>query len=1030
MTSRIDFRLLLLSLLASALFAGLGLWRLEIDTDLVRSLPTGDRVVAEGIEILVHHPQHDRIAVDISVTPPDRDVLLECGRLLEARLRDSGLFLQVGSREITGLIAELASQVSASLPVLFSLQELEEQVAPRLEEEWVRQRLERLLADLGGMEGIGQARFAALDPLGLKDLVLARMASLVPAAGRATIQDGFPLSADGRHLLVTARPRSSATDTALAARIERLLDTAARDLSARFRSREIEVILTPVGSYRAALDNERIIRRDVRLALGMATLGIALLLLASFPRPLIGLLSLLPAMAGTATALLVYSLLYPSLSVMVLGFGGALISITVDHGIGYLLFLDRPHDSTGREAAREIRSIGLLAVVTTIGAFLLLACSDFPVFAELGRFTAMGIFFSFLFVHAVFPAIFPRLKAGSHRPLPLQGLADLLHRGGRPGAAAALLLACVMLFFARPQFEVSLQSMNTVSSGTREADQRFTRVWGDFSRQVVLVHTAASVGELQEQNDRLLAAVLREQRQGVLADCFLSSMIFPGRSLAAANLADWHRFWNPDRRERFRSILVRTGERLGFAAGAFSGFLAFLEPGYAMPAPGIPERFHRLLGIRQEADGSGLSQYVSLVPGPRYESEPFFARYGEKYRLFDGDYFGKRLAGLLFSTFARMMFILGGGLAVLLLFFYLSLRLTLVTLVPVVFAYVCTLGTLHLLHRPLDIPALMLSIVILGMGIDYAIFSVRGYQRYRREDHPSLVLVRSAIFLAAGSTLIGFGSLCFAEHSLLQSIGLTSLLGIGYSLLGTFFLLPPLLRASFRGQGAGPRSRDIVTRVRARYRTLEAYPRMFARFKLRFDPMFAELPDLLARRPLAREAVQTIIDIGCGYGVPGCWFLESFPRAILYGIDPDPERVRVAALAAGERGRIVTGKAPGLPETPDPADLVLILDMLHYLDDRTAASLFRNCARRLRPGGMIVARFVRRPGGRPSLSWRLEDFRVKRAGHRAWYRTADQVAELMASAGLRTVYSAISAADTELVWIAAEQESRTGDHGR
>ena len=112
-----------------------------------------------------------------------------------------------------------------------------------------------------------------------------------------------------------------------------------------------EVTLTPVGAYRAALDNERIIRHDVQLALVLATLGIGLLLLFAFPRPLIGLLSLVPALAGTAAAQFVYSLFHPSISIMVLGFGGAIISITVDQGIAYLLFLDCTHETKGREAS-------------------------------------------------------------------------------------------------------------------------------------------------------------------------------------------------------------------------------------------------------------------------------------------------------------------------------------------------------------------------------------------------------------------------------------------------------------------------------------------------------------------------------------------------------------------------------------------------------------------------------------------------------------------------------------------------------
>mgnify|MGYP000252706818 FL=1 len=132
------------------------------------------------------------------------------------------------------------------------------------------------------------------------------------------------------------------------------------------------------------------------------------------------------------------------------------------------------------------------------------------------------------------------------------------------------------------------------------------------------------------------------------------------------------------------------------------------------------------------------------------------------------------------------------------LVFSLNLRLSLLTMLPPFFAFVCTLGTLKLLGHPLDIPALMLAIVIFGMGDDYAVYTVYGFQRYRDGDHPSYLLARTTVFMSAASTLIGFGVLCCAEHPLLKSVGLTSLLGVGYSLLGASLLLPPLLRHAFR----------------------------------------------------------------------------------------------------------------------------------------------------------------------------------------------------------------------------------------
>jgi SAM-dependent methyltransferase len=277
--------------------------------------------------------------------------------------------------------------------------------------------------------------------------------------------------------------------------------------------------------------------------------------------------------------------------------------------------------------------------------------------------------------------------------------------------------------------------------------------------------------------------------------------------------------------------------------------------------------------------------------------------------------------------------------------------------------------------------------------------------------------------MAGSSTLIGFGVLAFAEHSLLKSIGITSLLGIGYSLLGTFLLLPPLLnmymaRENKKISSSNNKTGTLQRRIRARFRTLEPYPGMFARFKLQFDPMFNDLPRMLAER----EDIKTIIDIGCGFGVPACWCLEQYGEAEVYGIDPDPERVRVAGFAIGDRGAVTVGWAPQLPVPPHPADVVLLLDMLHYLDDETAAAVFKNSFQALAGKGLLVTRFVIPPAARPSWSWRLEDSRIKLSGRHPCYRSPERMTELVKEAGFVIIVNEVSAVNPELVWMVCRAE--------
>ncbi len=1010
----INFRLFSIVTLLVFAFAAIGLQRLDIDTDVVRSLPSGEKVIADAMNIFEHHPIHDQIAVDIMLDRDDPDTLVEISTFIQKKMADSGLFAQIGTDAITELIPDLAFYAAKNLPLLFSREELEQNIAPLLKPDQINKHLLKLYQNLGNLEGIGQAGFIGLDPLGLKDLVLAKMAPLAPSLSTRFYR-GSLLSADGYHVLVTARPLATGTDTASARKISDLIAQCSKDLTAHYASSGRQVTLTPVGAYRAALDNEKIIRHDVQLALILATVAIGLLLFFAFPRPWIGLLSLVPALAGMGTALFVYSLFHSSISIMVLGFGGAIISITVDHGIVYLLFLDRPHETTGKDASHEVVSIGTMAVVTTIGAFLILSYSGFPIFKELGQFTALGIFFSFLFVHWVFPRIFPIMPPGSCRELPLRRFVNSLYNTGKPGALAAVLLTFGLLFFAKPQFHVSLSSMNTVSEATLAADAMFTKVWGDIGARVLLMNSAPSISEIQLTDDHLLEKIEKDIQQDVLKGAFVPSMIFPGKKRYEENLAAWHEFWDKHRADQVREALRTAGAGLGFRPDAFSDFFSLLDPAYTGKPEVIPSKFYRLFGISENKKDSDLIQFITVLPGKNYAGPDFLARYGKDNKIFDPSFFTKRLAGILFSTFTTMLVIIAISVSLLLYFFYLNLQLTLLTLLPPVFALICTLGTLGVMGRPLDIPALMLSVIIFGMGVDYSIFCVRAHQRYRDIYHPSYALVRVAVFMAGASTLIGFGVLAFAEHSLLKSIGITSLLGIGYSLLGTFLLLPPLLDHYLARENKKSISQhpNINYRIRNRFRMVEAYPRIFVRFKLQFDPMFDDLERILR----SRKDIKTIVDIGCGYGVPACWCLEQYKEAEVFGIDPDIERVRVASFAMGVRGSITAGWALEMPSLSRSADIVLLLDMLHYLDDETAAAVLSRSFLALGSKGLLVTRFVIRPNVRPSWSWRLEDCRIQLSGRRPWYRSTEKMAELMRAAGFVVSLNEVSASNPELVWM-------------
>lgn len=1010
---RTNFLLLIAVLIVAAGLFAIGWHRIRIDTDIVSSLPQHDPVIRDAVYVFKHHPFQDQVTIDVGLGENDPEQLAACGHAVEAALRASGLFRRVGMADISQGVPQLVQSVAARLPLLFTDGELQTHVAPLLTPGRIEQRVDQLRQSLLQMDGIGQARIMAQDPLGLKDLVLAKLLFLAPSQ-TARIYQGQLISADGGHLLVTAVPDAPGTDTAAARRLAAFMTRLSDDIRRRFADQGLEVTLTPVGAYRAALDNEDIVRGDINLALIFSSVGIAVLLLVAFPRPLIGLLSLLPAVVGTLTAFFVFTLLRPAISIMVLGFGGAIIAITVDQGIAYLLFLDRPSRTFGRQASHEVWAIGLLAVLTTVGAFSALMLSDFSVFQQLGLFSALGICFSFLFVHWIFPHIFPSVAASRERYLPLPRVADGLFSLGRGGAFAALVLFVALFFFARPQFNTDLSAMNTVSRDTRRAEQVLTTVWGDIFNKVFIMTEADSLADLQAKNDQLLAMMSADHHGDLLCGAFLPSMVFPGNDRGAANLAAWQTFWRPDRIESVARDLGAAAEAAGFTADAFDPFLNLLrQPGNLPVSAPIPDALMGLLGIAKDQDRGQWRQFANLSLPSGYSGRQFYDRYGDLARIFDPALFSRQLGHLMFTTFAKLLAYVGPAVVLMLLIFFLDLPLTLISLAPVVFALVCSLGTLNLMGRPLDIPALMLAVIVLGMGIDYALFLVRAYQRYGRADHPAFTLIRSAVVMAAASTLIGFGVLAMARHTLLRSAGVSLSLGIGYAAVGAFLILPPLLKRYFESPRPPlPAATDIFRRVTARYGRMEPHPRMFARFKQRLDPMFAELPEMVSFAAPPRH----LVDVGTGFGVPACRLAETYPGVHIYGIEPDADRVRVAARALGQDGTVIRGGAPDLPPAPPGADGAFMLDMMHYLDDDQLTLTLNRLHQRLAGHAPLVIRAVMSPGQGRSCYWWVDQFSNRLKGMATFFRSTGQIESLVTRCGFRVEKIAPSGNRGDLVW--------------
>jgi cyclopropane fatty-acyl-phospholipid synthase-like methyltransferase len=201
---------------------------------------------------------------------------------------------------------------------------------------------------------------------------------------------------------------------------------------------------------------------------------------------------------------------------------------------------------------------------------------------------------------------------------------------------------------------------------------------------------------------------------------------------------------------------------------------------------------------------------------------------------------------------------------------------------------------------------------------------------------------------------------------------------------------------------------------------MEAYPKIFARSKIRLDPMFSELPRFFE----SSRQLRTVIDIGCGFGVPASWLIENFAEVKIYGIDPDSNRVRIASRALGPRGVITRGRAPDVPPIPHPADAAVMLDMLHYVNDDDLRLTLRRLSDRLGNEGRLIIRAVIMPNARQSLFWWLEILKNKIRRIPACYRSFDEISAILAQAGFAIEHTEPSGPKGDLIWFVLSRNSR------
>jgi hypothetical protein len=625
-------------------------------------------------------------------------------------------------------------------------------------------------------------------------------------------------SKDHKALLIIAEPRESAVDYKSAERIMQWTHTHIQSAEADLHSSGVRA--TPAGAYVYAEQDHQFVERNIRRVSLVSIIGSLLLCLLVYPSVPLLLLSLLPTSLGILWTTGIASFYPGEVNLISLSFIAILAGLGDDQVVHFFNRSPQEWAAGGSFNAAMMRTYEttgvsiVLCILTAASATAALATSSFKALAEFGFILTVGMFMMMLHTLLTVPALM-QLWNRHIRPFSPQGITfrflPAVARGslnfvGRH--ARAVVAAAASLFL------LSLALLPGIKMGGRFA------VMGDANSPAVIAQNLLSAkfgiegsptllliaGDQQQVLHRAedLTTELETYRQrGTVKSIFSPTQLLPSvqtqeqraTALAHVDLNATARALQDALREnglRTEPYLpyIEQLRRLGEHTQPMT-----LESATPYLPTGLLDN-----SLRKTADGSTVAAIAFYATDPNAQEaipDAVLDRWRNQYGPFvefSFDKIDRDLQSQVLRDSRRALLWTVLAIVSIVYLTFRNWRITLLVLMPIVFAIVVTFGLLRLMGHSFSFMAVTAIPLIIGIGIDNGIHLVRRYL----ESAPNRILdvakaSGAALIQSNLTTIIGFGALLAATFPPLAEMGLVTSVGVALTLVGGLWIIPAMI---------------------------------------------------------------------------------------------------------------------------------------------------------------------------------------------------------------------------------------------
>lgn len=562
------------------------------------------------------------------------------------------------------------------------------------------------------------------------------------------------------------------------------------------------------GSIKTRIDEYTTLMGDLKRAGLISLVGIFVLLMVFYRRPVGVLLLFIPLSSGILLGFALCSFFIPTLNVITSFLFSILFGLGIDIGIHmYSRYIEDRESGINRDQSiinilfKAGRS-SAIATLTTIATFFVLVLNDFKGFSDFGWIAGIGLLITLATYLVFFPALLVvaeqchliRMGKKRHQSLQwwLKKFPVFPHAGG-----VTIVCALVILFFLVlcpfTSFEWDYGVLRMHVPQTVLAKEKLKQVYGRVnSPATVIITNADEANELRKilKNTKTNDAVTPS------IDKFRSSYdLFPG-----------------DQKEKIQVLrdidVLLADDALNILKGDDRDMVREFRSAIAVTAPleekdipaSVKEAF---FGIGPHKD----QQVAFVYPLPKLELDDgrnAINFYNDVHRITgsqktfyvvsDSIVFADVLT-TMFKDTKKVIILTLACLFILLYLDFRNLQHTLLILGSLSVGIVGMMGIVVLFGWKFNFFNMVTLPVVMGMGEDNSVHIFHRFQELGKKSVMEPLLTSGmAAMMASLTTILGYAGLMFAHHPGLRSIGNFAVAGMTMCMLGSLVLLPAILQ--------------------------------------------------------------------------------------------------------------------------------------------------------------------------------------------------------------------------------------------